>query len=95
MFNRALSRDQWEGFVLRAVEQLPDKSDVMALARSTGGLVVEDILKTNMFGIQLANRAHVGLFPVVSVRRLRLRGSWLPRANRGCVQRMNHDCDPK
>ncbi|KAI1137549.1 SET domain-containing protein [Hypoxylon sp. FL0543] len=54
----------------RALRQLPEKqkqSDVLALARSHGGEPIEDILRTNIFGVELGIEIpHLGLFPLAS-----------------------------
>jgi hypothetical protein len=54
----------------RAYKQLPERQrdEVMALAASKGGPVLDDIMGTNIFGIPLAGRdGHMGLFPMISV----------------------------
>jgi hypothetical protein len=54
----------------RAFQQLPEKErdEVMALAASKGGPVLDDIMGTNIFGVPLAGReGHMGLFPLISV----------------------------
>jgi len=54
----------------RAFQQLPKKQqdEVMALATSKGGPILDDIMGTNIFGISLAGReGHMGLFPLISV----------------------------
>lgn len=53
----------------QAVQQLPNhqQDEVLSLARSTGGEPIEDILKTNIFGVELdLEIPHSGLFPTAS-----------------------------
>ncbi|KAI1803969.1 SET domain-containing protein [Daldinia bambusicola] len=53
----------------RALRQLPEEQqgDILSLARSTGGETVEDILRTNIFGVELGIEIpHLGLFPIGS-----------------------------
>ncbi|KAK3937046.1 SET domain-containing protein 5 [Diplogelasinospora grovesii] len=52
----------------RAVNQLPpdEKREVMALARSTGGDPIQDIIKTNGFGVEVEGVPHMALFTVGS-----------------------------
>jgi hypothetical protein len=52
-----------------ALEQLSDSKRFLALARSMGGNVhvVEDIIRTNAFGLSLNGRAHKGLYPEIAV----------------------------
>ncbi|KAL0934341.1 uncharacterized protein CTRU02_211140 [Colletotrichum truncatum] len=54
-----------EGFI-----RLPTKDQlkVFNLARSTGGHVLEDTIRTNTFGVTFNNASHYGLFPGVAVR---------------------------
>ncbi|KAL7621667.1 hypothetical protein AAE478_008994 [Parahypoxylon ruwenzoriense] len=54
----------------RALHQLPEQqqSGILSLARSKGGEPVEDILRTNIFGVELGEQIqHLGLFPLGSV----------------------------
>ncbi|KAK1992041.1 hypothetical protein LX36DRAFT_645412 [Colletotrichum falcatum] len=53
-----------EGFV-----RLPpgDQRRVFGLSRSTGGHVLEDIIRTNTFGVTFNGVGHFGLFPSVAV----------------------------
>lgn len=54
----------------QALQQLPEpqQEEVISLARSTGGEPIEDILKTNIFGVELGLEIpHSGLFPIGSV----------------------------
>lgn len=53
-----------EGFILLPRE---DQQRVFDLSRSTGGHVLEDIIRTNTFGASFNNAAHLGLFPNVAV----------------------------
>ncbi|OTB15221.1 hypothetical protein K445DRAFT_366945 [Daldinia sp. EC12] len=53
----------------RALRQLQEEqqSDILSLARSTGGETIEDILRTNIFGVELGIEIpHLGLFPIGS-----------------------------
>ncbi|EXF78954.1 hypothetical protein CFIO01_10021 [Colletotrichum fioriniae PJ7] len=52
-----------EGFILLPRE---DQQRVFDLSRSTGGHVLEDIIRTNTFGASFNNAAHLGLFPNVA-----------------------------
>ena len=54
----------------RAIQQLPraQQDAVLALAHSTGGELIEDILQTNIFGVELEGESYMGLFPQGSVR---------------------------
>lgn len=54
----------------RALHQLPEhQRDVaLALARSTGGEPIEDIMRTNIFGVEMGSDIqHLGLLPIGSV----------------------------
>ncbi|XXH02240.1 hypothetical protein Hte_008608 [Hypoxylon texense] len=53
----------------QAVRQLPkpQRDEIFSLARNTGGEPIEDILKTNIFGVELGLEIpHSGLFPIGS-----------------------------
>lgn len=52
-----------------SVDRLPaaQKEAVMALARSTGGEPILDILRTNGFGVEIGGVQHLALFPDGSV----------------------------
>jgi hypothetical protein len=54
----------------RALEQLPirDQGSFLNLARSHGGNAIEDIMRTNSFGVYINSGEHRALFPLVSVR---------------------------
>ncbi|KAI3543836.1 hypothetical protein CABS03_11735 [Colletotrichum abscissum] len=52
-----------EGFIRLPRE---DQQRVFELSRSTGGHVLEDIIRTNTFGASFNNVAHLGLFPKVA-----------------------------
>ncbi|KAF9876117.1 A/G-specific adenine glycosylase [Colletotrichum karsti] len=65
---RAIDRGEalWvleEGFVRLPVK---DQVKVFELARSTGGHVLEDIIRTNTFGVTFNNVSHYALFPEVA-----------------------------
>lgn len=51
-------------------EQLPerDQKRVLDMARSGGGHALEDVMKTNVFGIYLHDIDHSGLYPEIGVR---------------------------
>lgn len=53
----------------RSVGQLPEEQqeNVFSLARSTGGGVLQDILKTNIFGVEIDGVLHMALIPEGSV----------------------------
>lgn len=53
----------------RSVGQLPleQQENVFSLARSTGGGVLQDILKTNIFGVDIEGVLHMALIPEGSV----------------------------
>lgn len=66
---------QRQGDMLReAVGRLPEETrrDVLGLARSTGGEVVRDAIRTNAFGVEIEGVNHMALF---------VEGS---RVNHGC-----------
>lgn len=85
----------------RALKQLPaeEKGRILALAR-TGGFEsqVEDVLRTNIFGVDVGGAFHMGLFVEGSV-------SWslfslfladmLNASLTWNRQRVNHNCRPK
>ncbi|KAI8960211.1 SET domain-containing protein [Daldinia sp. FL1419] len=53
----------------RALRQLPEEQqdEILSLARSTSGETVEDILRTNIFGVELGIEIpHLGLLPIGS-----------------------------
>ncbi|KAI1409834.1 SET domain-containing protein [Hypoxylon sp. FL1857] len=53
----------------RALKQLSEKQqgELLSLARSHGGEPIEDILRTNIFGVELGIEIpHLGLFPIAS-----------------------------
>ncbi|KAK1636962.1 hypothetical protein BDP81DRAFT_405954 [Colletotrichum phormii] len=52
-----------EGFIRLPIE---DQQRVFDLSRSTGGHILEDIIRTNTFGGIFNNVAHFGLFPDVA-----------------------------
>lgn len=78
-----------EGFIRLPRE---DQQRVFELSRSTGGHVLEDIIRTNTFGASFNNVAHLGLFPNVAVGDQFLAScSSFTDTN----QRINHACKPK
>ena len=68
-FFRAMSIGDTRKLFLQAFDQLPDQSRIMSLARSSGGMVLDDILRTNGFGIRLDRVQHLALLPGISVSR--------------------------
>lgn len=56
----------------KALDQLTDKDRLTTLARSRGGdtHVVDDVIRTNAFGITIDGRDMKGLYPEIAVRRL-------------------------
>ncbi len=73
-YQEYFSLHQRRALLSRAVKQLPkeQQDSILSLARSTGGEFIEDILKTNIFGIDLDGVSHMGLFPEGSVSRRQL-----------------------
>lgn len=65
----ALGPDQIRAVLMQAVQQLPSEQQgiVLSLDHSTGGALVQDILNTNIFGIELDGVTHMGLYPETSV----------------------------
>ncbi|GJC81408.1 hypothetical protein ColLi_04246 [Colletotrichum liriopes] len=55
-----------EGFIRLPIE---DQRRVFDLSRSTGGHVLEDIIRTNTFGATFNSVGHFGLFPRVAVQK--------------------------
>lgn len=53
-----------EGFVRLPVA---DQVEVFGLAKSTGGHPLEDVIRTNTFGVKFNDVDHYGLFPGVAV----------------------------
>ncbi|KAI0172921.1 SET domain-containing protein [Hypoxylon sp. FL1284] len=65
----AVDDESREDLLEQAVQQLsePQQDEVLALARSKGGEPIEDILRTNIFGVELGLEIpHLGLYPVAS-----------------------------
>ena len=64
----------------RALDQLADKDRFLNLARSKGEDVhpVEDVVRTNAFGITVDGRAMKGLYPEIAVRTSYLPASIIP-----------------
>jgi len=75
-FWEALGEDQIRAVLQRAIQQLPSEQQdiVMSLDRSTGGGLVQDILNTNIFGIELDGVMHMGLYPLSSVSSMDISG---------------------
>jgi hypothetical protein len=65
----AVSPDQGRMLLMHAVDQLPDhqKWAIISLAASIGGGLVQDILATNAFGVDLNGVQHMAVFPTGSV----------------------------
>jgi len=85
-------------FVRRAVEQLPEKArkSLLALATSTGGDGVSDMIKTNACNAHLdKDEPYMSVFPEVSVCRAAIDSCDGTGILTGHVQRMNHACKPK
>lgn len=68
-FWEALGPDQIRAVLRQAIQQLPggQQDIVLSLDHSTGGALVQDILNTNIFGIELDGVMHMGLYPESSV----------------------------
>ncbi|KAH8912349.1 SET domain-containing protein [Coniochaeta sp. PMI_546] len=64
-FWEALDPDQIRAVLRQAIQQLPSGQQdiVLSLDHSTGGALVQDILNTNIFGIELDGVMHMGLYP--------------------------------
>ncbi|KAI0010797.1 SET domain-containing protein [Xylariaceae sp. FL0662B] len=60
----ALGPELRQDVLERALHQLPERQleEVLALARSTGSEPIEDTFRTNIFGIDLNNVPHLGIF---------------------------------
>ncbi|KAB5550790.1 hypothetical protein GE09DRAFT_149545 [Coniochaeta sp. 2T2.1] len=67
-FPGKVRRDQGQLILQRAIEQLGQSEEVLSLARSstTGAPVQEDVMRTNTFGITIAQRSRMALFPRIS-----------------------------
>ena len=67
---KAVSAEQERELVAEAVARLPGeaKAELLALAKEKEGEgKVEDVLKTNVFGIDVGGSQHFGVFPSLSV----------------------------
>ncbi|KAB5572149.1 hypothetical protein GE09DRAFT_1282611 [Coniochaeta sp. 2T2.1] len=64
----ALGADQIRAVLRQAIQQLPGEQQeiIFSLDHSTGGALVQDILNTNIFGIELDGVMHMGLYPETS-----------------------------
>ncbi|OTA98155.1 hypothetical protein M426DRAFT_70346 [Hypoxylon sp. CI-4A] len=71
----------------RAAVQLPPKEalQMMQLAHSKGGYIVDDVINTNAFGVLINDADHSGLYLDVSVS---------AKPSLLCLQRLNHACKP-
>ncbi len=69
-YQRYFTVHQRRALLGRAIQQLPraQQEAVLALAHATGGELIEDILQTNIFGVELDGASYMGLFPLGSVR---------------------------
>ena len=90
--------ENWRMFD-HALEQLADKERFLAAAHSRGDdvHVVEDVLRTNAFGVTIEGEEAKAFFPEIAVRS-RPRARLLPRASPTALisgQRINHACSPK
>ncbi|KAB5572321.1 hypothetical protein GE09DRAFT_1269063 [Coniochaeta sp. 2T2.1] len=63
-----LGPDQIRAVLRQAIQQLPGEQQeiIFSLDHSTGGALVQDILNTNIFGIELDGVMHMGLYPETS-----------------------------
>lgn len=68
-FPGKVRRDQGQLLLQRAIGQLAQADEVLALARSStaGAPVQEDVMRTNTFGITVGERSRMALFPKISV----------------------------
>ena len=57
----------------KSLTQLPkvEQEEIFGLSRSTGGGIIQDILKTNIFGVEVEGDMHMALMPEASVSTLR------------------------
>ncbi|KAF2840497.1 SET domain-containing protein, partial [Patellaria atrata CBS 101060] len=65
-FPEVLSVRQGSELIKWAVMQLPRPELVLELGRSVGGGVVEDVLKTNVFALEIEGTPHMALYPEIS-----------------------------
>jgi len=66
-FPDSVSLAQGRLLLQKSVDQLPDQSRVLSLTRSTGGEEVDDILRSNIFGVSINNERYMALYPELSV----------------------------
>ena len=68
-FPGKVRRDQGQLLLQRAIGQLAQADEVLALARSstTGAPAQEDVMRTNTFAITVGQRTRMALFPKISV----------------------------
>jgi hypothetical protein len=68
-FPGRVRREQGRLLLERAIGQLGQADEVLALARSStaGAAVQEDVMRTNTFGLTIGERSRMALFPRISV----------------------------
>lgn len=68
-FMDVLSPEQIRDVLAPAIGQLPEeqREEILSLARSTGGGIIQDILQTNIFGVEIEGVTHMALIPEASV----------------------------
>jgi hypothetical protein len=75
-FPSRVKRDQGRQLLREAIERLPGAEEVLSLARSSSDPdnvpVVEDVMRTNSFTVEIAGREYMVLFPRIAVSALNL-----------------------
>jgi hypothetical protein len=70
-FPSRVKREQGRQLLREAIERLPGAEEVLNLARSSSDPdnvpVVEDVMKTNSFSVEIAGREYMALFPRIAV----------------------------
>jgi len=68
-FDSELGEEEQDELKQVALRQLPKErqSEILALAASHGAEKIEDILRTNVLGVDVSGEMHLGLFPAHSV----------------------------
>jgi hypothetical protein len=70
-FPSRVKRDQGRQMLREAIERLPGAEEVLSLARSSSDPdnvpVVEDVMRTNSFTVEIVGREYMALFPRIAV----------------------------
>jgi len=66
-FKQDIEGRQWRKLIERAVESLPEPSLLFNLAHTSGGEIVDDVIRTNNYGVAFDDHQYMGIFPKVSV----------------------------